>query len=522
MAASPLSLFDELTRLTQPGYPVTEVLTKLLHLVGHDVCSTKRNHHAVFWAVSQARDIIDSINGLVKVAGEEDSWDAFDKYTVMILWIEKVLLTFSLIAEKDSIAARFASSEDLVEDVAFVDVYRDNRKELREIVQQLIDSGYLKGEGADLAKTIKAINKQDDVSTFRAAISKLREHLGKLTGSGKDSLAEVLRRLEGLHATLVAGPDTLAEDVFLFAIQLALLLEIVASRRNKKSAERISDKEFWRTALGWITVVEKHAKDPILSTSGLAGEYTACCTYILGDLIAQLPEAFKNLRPLVALTRRPFYLQSVAVVAGCAELATAFNKAKRYDMLDALNLALNRATTALEDAAKVQYDPTIAYTPDKGVITSFQDAEDAIKDCFQSYQLGTQSDTWQRRMRNSQQSDEERLGLLQTRFKAPMKPLPTETLVDIVVAVTVTGSSKPTQRFYKMDSALTLHALLWKEASLRTSVAAANDVRNASIFFIPSTDKTKAAAPLDLDTTIASLPVASGRKYVALSVPNAV
>ncbi|KAJ7051301.1 hypothetical protein C8F01DRAFT_1374938 [Mycena amicta] len=518
MAATQLSLFDELTHLTQPGYPVTEVLQQLLQLVGHDVCLSKRNHHAVYWAVSRARDVVDNINALIKVASEGDSWEAYDKYTVMVLWIEKVLLTFSLITEKESIAARFGASENVLEDIAFIEAFRDNRRDLREVLQQLINSGYLTGDVGDHTKAVKAIQRQDDLSAFRATIARLREYAKNLRSPGKEALTEVIRRLDALHTTLSGAPDTLADDVFLFALQCALLLEIVASRRDKKMAARVQDKELWQKALGWIIVADKHAKDANLSPAGLSGEYSAAVIYITGDILIEIPEAFKKLRPLVALTRRPYYSQSVAIVAGCAELATTFAKQKTFDRLNPFNAALDQATAALNAAAGVQYNPTVPFVKIDSVSTTFEAAEAAIKQCFQEYQIV--SSVWERRMVNSRESDAERLGLLEKRFKGPAKPLPTEKIVDIVISVTVPGTKNPTARAYKMDGALTLHAILWKEAALRTSVTAANDVRNKGYFHTPTSGQMSDKTALDLDTEIAKLPESQGRKVVALVVPN--
>ncbi|KAF7289763.1 hypothetical protein MIND_01350000 [Mycena indigotica] len=516
MAATQLSLFTELTRLTQPGYPVTEVLTKLLNLVGHDVCATKRNHHAVYWAVSQARDIIDGINALVKVAGEGESWEAFDDYTIRILWIEKVLLAFSLITEKETIVARFGETSSIVEEIAFVDALRDNRKDLRDILQQLIDSTYLKGDVAEHTKAVKTVQKQDDLSAFRATVGRLRNYLNRLSGHGKDSLAEVVRRFDALHVTLATAPDTLADAVFLFALQCALLIEIVTSNRDKKAFMRVQDKEFWRTVLGWITVAEKHAKDPNFSVTGLPGEYTAAVIYLTGAIVAQLPDGFKDLRPLVALTRRPFYSQSVTIVAGCAELATTFNKQKTVEMLSAFNAALEKATSALKAAADVKYDPYTPWATSDSATAAFEEAETAIKFCYQDYQVS--SATWEKRMKNSRDSDADRLAQLEKRFSRAKTDFPAEQTIDVTVSVSLAGSqTQPIRRSYKIDSALTLHALLWKEASLRESIPAANEVRNQA-FFYATADK----APLDLDMLISNLPNAQGRsgKVVVLVVPN--
>lgn len=92
MSTTTLSLFDELTGLTHSGFPVTQLLTRLLQAIGHDVCLAKRNLHSSYWTVSSARNICDFINRLAATAGDGDSWDDFNKYTEMLIWLEKWVL----------------------------------------------------------------------------------------------------------------------------------------------------------------------------------------------------------------------------------------------------------------------------------------------------------------------------------------------------------------------------------------------------------------------------------------------
>ncbi|KAJ7114549.1 hypothetical protein C8R43DRAFT_961321 [Mycena crocata] len=137
-----LSLFEELTQLNPDltKFPVTELLAQLLLTVGHDVCLTKRNLHSSYWTVSRGRDLCDEINGLVNGAGDGESWDVFDKYTAMI---PRILVDFSVLAEKESVTTKLPGADNIQAALEFIDSWRNNRKALRDTVQQLLASGYL-------------------------------------------------------------------------------------------------------------------------------------------------------------------------------------------------------------------------------------------------------------------------------------------------------------------------------------------------------------------------------------------
>jgi hypothetical protein len=83
-----MSLFEELTALPGPSYPVTSLLGNLLKLVAQDACLTKRNVHSTYLVVSRARDVCQAINTLATTAGDGDSWDDFNTLTRMITSLE--------------------------------------------------------------------------------------------------------------------------------------------------------------------------------------------------------------------------------------------------------------------------------------------------------------------------------------------------------------------------------------------------------------------------------------------------
>ena len=77
------SVFDYLTTLSSEE-PPTELIQNLILVIGHDVCSVRRNMQTLYHLVSRARDIANAVNTLVKKVESSNLWDNFDKYTKVI------------------------------------------------------------------------------------------------------------------------------------------------------------------------------------------------------------------------------------------------------------------------------------------------------------------------------------------------------------------------------------------------------------------------------------------------------
>ena len=77
------SVFDYLTTLSSEE-PPTELIQNLILVIGHDVCSVRRNMQTLYHLVSRARDIANAVNTLVKKVESSNLWDNFDKYTKAI------------------------------------------------------------------------------------------------------------------------------------------------------------------------------------------------------------------------------------------------------------------------------------------------------------------------------------------------------------------------------------------------------------------------------------------------------
>ncbi|KAJ7120662.1 hypothetical protein C8R43DRAFT_1136604 [Mycena crocata] len=520
--STPLSLFDELTRQIDLRFPVTELLGNLLRTVGHDVCLTKRNLHSSYWTVSRARDVCDQINTLAARAGDGDSWEIFDKYTAMIVTLEKILMDFLPVAETESAATKLPAAITIQEDLKFIDSWRLNRTALHDIAQKLIDSEHFRGDNsADSSSEIKAIQRHDDnvlLQTFSSALLHHEVELIKNIPLAKQYVGTIRKQLAGIQTMLAAAPETLDNGVRVYSIQTAMILEIVTSGRDKQLAVRLQTAETWTRAVTLVNTVEKHLKDSNLLPADLEKAWNDFRFYLEHPpapavdppnlpTAVKLPDSYKNLRTLISKIRRPYYAQGVTLISGCFELAQKFNSKKTSETLLSINRAIDDITTALEKAATVGYDPTQSFVPETDVTSKFDVAVTSVKKCFADYKLDHAS--FQQRFVKARESDNTRVAQLHERFTS--KPIVASVKPETIeVVVTVSNSTsrgtKPTVKTYSVEPTTMLSAILWKEASSGRPEQT-NTWRNSGYFSV-GTERA------GLDTEVGKLPQKDGKRSV--------
>ncbi|KAJ7504974.1 hypothetical protein B0H11DRAFT_2343422 [Mycena galericulata] len=485
----PLSLFDELTQQNQPKFPVTELLTQLLQTVGHDVCSTKRNLHSSYWTVAYARDLCDKINALAAVAAEGESWTRFDEYTTMIVYLEELLYDFSLVAEKESVVTKLPTNDKIQNDLAFIDIWRDSRKDLRLTMKRLLDSNHFGSEAGTHSAEITAIHRHDDSALLKSICQQVS--MAKLPNSAKTRLPRIQNQLNTIQAALVNPPENLPDDVVVYSTQTAMVIEIITSGRDSQIADRMRSPELWGKTERLVNLVEKHAKDATLPPAILAQAWSEFRTYLTTGVVVELPGTYNALRGLVAQIRRPYYERSLRLVSGCVELAPIFGKTKTFAMLTPLQLALDNTTTALTAAAGVTYDPNIAWSED----------EDMDPQGFEE------------KFTTAKGTDTTRLDLLHKRFKSSNVATKSGDLTKLVVTIpNVAEPAKSTSRTYSFESNTTLSAVLWKEASL-AAAGQRNAIRAKGYF-------ESGGGKLSLDTELGMVPEIQGKRSVTLIVPT--
>ncbi|KAJ7234008.1 hypothetical protein B0H12DRAFT_164194 [Mycena haematopus] len=381
---STLSLFKELTWLKDPKYPVTEILTQLITLIGHDVCLTKRNHYSVYLALSQARDVCNNINDLI---GKAKLWTEVETYMKMILGIEQILLDFSALAEKESVESRFPGKPTVQEDIAFINTWRVNRETLAQIFRDLYKSEYFGATAVAQAKNVGAIHKQDDLGLLKAINLRLQT-----TASAKSNpnLAAIISKFGNIENTSTDAPD----HIFVYSIHFAMAIDILVSGRHPKLTARLQDSSLWALAQRGVDLL---AQTTTPKTT-LETAWTDFCTSLNGGATGNtlvtpaavtMPDAYNHIRTLLAQIKRPYRSQSTQLVSGCEQLATKFNeKAKTTETYNALKTALEDTKKALEAAKTVTYDPAQNFNfASNSAGSSFTTAEKSVKDCFKAYQV---------------------------------------------------------------------------------------------------------------------------------------
>ncbi|KAJ7450996.1 hypothetical protein B0H11DRAFT_1928026 [Mycena galericulata] len=216
----PLSLFDELTQQNQLTFPtITE--TQLLQTVGHDP------------------------------AASGESQNRFDEYGGMIVYSEKLLYDFSLVAEKESIAPKLPANDKIQNDLEFM---RDNEA------------------------------------------------------------SPIQNRLNTIKAALAKSPENLPDDVVVYSTQTARAIEIITRSRDSQIADRMRSAELWGKPKGsesltiWtrlVTLVERHAIDATLPPANLGQAWADFLAYLTAGVVVELPGTYNVLRRVVTQIGRP-------------------------------------------------------------------------------------------------------------------------------------------------------------------------------------------------------------------------
>ncbi|KAF8181889.1 hypothetical protein K438DRAFT_1975837 [Mycena galopus ATCC 62051] len=287
------SLFEELTTLTGPRYPVTKLLRELLETVARDACQTQRNVHSMCFVVSRARDVCAQINSLANTAGSSASWDAFTRYTEMIISLEGILLDFELLSRAEAEAEILPTAKTVKENIQFIDDWKKNRVELRGVVK-LMQETFQNGSPSEAE--IKAAYRHDDASLLMHVSESLTDFIELLDSKGstdpttslshlaKTSIRNIQQLLDGIRAAVVISPDNLSEDVVAYAIQTSMAIEFVATARDNQISPRRESADMWARATSLIKLVETHCKNADLSVDPLKDEWDGFLTCLLAEV----------------------------------------------------------------------------------------------------------------------------------------------------------------------------------------------------------------------------------------------
>ncbi|KAJ7760004.1 hypothetical protein B0H16DRAFT_586972 [Mycena metata] len=496
-----LSLFNDLTDLKNAAkkFPTTELLTELLTLVGHDVVLAKRNNFSVYWTVSQARDVIDHIIDLVDKTAIDPNpswadlgaqhWQDFDTYTERLLWMEDFLLKFALTAEREALVSNFPNGQGVQEDVEFIKNWKIARTELKQLFLDLSSPGYL-SNGATHAD-IQAIHKRDDIMLLKSVNLRLKGTT--VTGQAQANLLELTTKFD----TILQSLATASDEVLVYSIQFAMGIDIFVNAQDPKVVARLQDADLWTLAKAGVDLVEQNA-----SVQQLENAWNDFIASLCRNVL--LPNGYKDLLRLLSTIKRPYYSQSVGLVRACQKLGVGFNANKSLS-IQLLETAVDHARNALTAAATVTYDHRVATFSDTTTATTFTTAENSIKACSVAY---NKNNTFEQDMIAARTTDADRLTRLSARFVKGNQNITSGAAVDLTITLPAGGSHE-----YSVDSNLTLHAVLWKEAALEASPTLIENMRSKGYFH-----HTGDSTPLDLRASINTLPDSGGKKTVTLAI----
>ncbi|KAJ7441282.1 hypothetical protein B0H11DRAFT_2351022 [Mycena galericulata] len=297
-------LFEELTTVPGEPYPVTAILRELLGVVALDACQTTRNVHSTYLVVSRARDVCEKIHTLAATAGDGDSLDNFKAYSRMITSLEGILLDFEPLSWKESNAETLPTAETIKEDLQFIDDWRDNRTALREM------------DGSPSEAEVKATYKHDDVALLATLSESLSDLAQSLSGIAKENVGKIQKQLNVIQATFVTATEDLPnvrescsqdlnqlteesyQDVVAYAIQAAMVIEVVASARDSRLAPRRDSREMWTRAASLMDVIERYSKKASLPLGPLKAAWDEFRAYLLARAApSQFPPAIADGKP---------------------------------------------------------------------------------------------------------------------------------------------------------------------------------------------------------------------------------
>ncbi|CAE6357756.1 unnamed protein product [Rhizoctonia solani] len=393
-------------------YPATDIIYKLLKVVGAEVCSFHRNQQVAYRLVECARDLFDAINARIHLVDKSDSWEDYEIYTQAIDPLEEILLKFVLIAFDDGGLDHLATSS-WAEYVRVTEQWRENRLEIRNCFRsmktkpqfQALISTLMDGEDDILDAYIL-----DDLSYL--------DYLLRIIEEGAQQIVEpkvkgyIEKVVEGLSKTRTLQHNNLGKhgsrfmEISALPIQCGFLAsKIITMMVNVSIPEDIrnrltSDSSFWGALANLvidtynfmvsqlINVEEFDQTEITITITKFTTRYTVLVNQVSEPLAIEMPLAYSRLLPLVGKISRRYHAQSLLLVAICRQATSQFTGPKKnMGSRDVLERALNQTVAALEAAA--QGSGSGRSNPVNGVVTNgtegIKKAQDSIDDCTGLY-----------------------------------------------------------------------------------------------------------------------------------------
>ncbi|KAH7313243.1 hypothetical protein B0J17DRAFT_634189 [Rhizoctonia solani] len=375
--------------ITQPKsellYSATNVIYKLLRVVGSEVCSFRRNHQIAYRLVERARDLYDAINARIHLVDLNNSFEDYEIYTQAIDPLEEVLLNIIPIAF-DERELDHLSTSSWAEYVQVTGQWRSNRLAIRRSFQDM----RMKPQFQALMSTL--MDDEDDLfnAYTRDDLSYL-DYLLRIIGANIQQIVEpkvkeyVEQIANGLHETAALQRSNSgkhlrgSEDLNAIPIQCAhFASRMVVTMVNASVPKDIRDQLALNTTL-WDTLAQLVLDIFAFMASQLAPrdseQVSESVTRVdvsititqfttrYDDLVKmadkvpvppaiEIPQGYSRLLPLVGKVDRTYHAQSLLLVALCRQAVASFGTKKSTSSRDVLEKALNQTIAALEAAGQ--------------------------------------------------------------------------------------------------------------------------------------------------------------------------
>ncbi|KAG8706766.1 hypothetical protein FRC11_007985, partial [Ceratobasidium sp. 423] len=464
----PTRAYDIMHPKSERLYQATDVIYKLLRVVGTEVCSFRRNHQVAYRLVERARDLYDAINARIHLVDINDSWEDYEVYTQAIDPLEEILLNIIPVVF-DEQGLDHLSTSTWAEYVRVTEQWCQNRLAIRNCFQDLRTKPQFKAlmttlidDGDDVLSAYTL----DDLSYLDYLLEIIGENVPRIVEPNikeyAEKVAEGLSRMGDLQrqesGTYMRG----IEEIGVLPIQYAFLSSrMVTMVVNSSTPQDVRDHLLSNTSL-WgalanliidtckfmasqlVPESSERAPGPFAETNvtvttaidQLKARYASLVNQAAEPLILEVPQAYSRLLPLVGRINRRYHAQSLLLVSLCRQAASNFVGPKRtMGSRKALERALNQTVAALEAAQSSESgrgSPVNGSTKDStgSCMRLYEQSAQELAVCFETMEIRCDVDH-QEKLRQAQSKDNTRVVAVNEKLAKYEHPPMVEVAVDV-------------------------------------------------------------------------------------------
>ncbi|KAG8725495.1 hypothetical protein FRC09_015788 [Ceratobasidium sp. 395] len=523
-------LLDEWSK--EPQYPATDLVEKLITLVGADVCALRKNTQTSYRFVDTARNLCDSINELIKRVETEGDWDAFQKYSDAIDPLEESLRTFAPDADLDS--EYYLSNPSGVDAcLNYISRWEEVRSLVREQLHHLRTQEHLsilvKSTQED-EKDIEDAHGHDDRTFLGDLAAATKSYL-----SNKENTATFSRKVQAILHELSKGvehveklvneattPRSIEDKSIVLAIkgvmtiysfmELSLNQTIPCATRVYLKSEKV-----WLPAKQLVGGLIKHIKNSKETTyDEVLPVYQEFFGLLSRNAELGLPASYSAILTRVGKIGRSYHAQSILLATLCREAAMCYQEMKEkgekqyvalenaFDTaLSTLNAAVETARSSIGESGPAQLKQfEVEKYDEQPCSKAFKETAKELTLCFKELGLKPQESS-ESRLEAAMKKDKDRMSAVNDRYNK-VKLVEATDLVKVTLKVWE-GKSKGTaigERIVSMAPNTRLSAIGWR---VSTDSTYKDKLKGKKLLFEQVSGASATTKPAALDATIGSL-----------------